>query len=186
MTAPTLKLDRKNTVVLVVDVQERLLPAMPQERLQRLFKHAKALILGARELGIPVFATEQYPKGLGATAAQLRELLPEPPLQKVHFSCGADPAIARALAATGRKQVVVVGMEAHVCVFQTARDLVDLGYQVYVCADAVTSRSEEHRESGLELVRRAGAVVHNTESVLFDLLHVAGTDEFKKVASLVK
>jgi nicotinamidase-related amidase len=82
--------------------------------------------------------------------------------------------------------VIVVGMETHVCVFQTARDLVAMGYEVYVCADAVTSRSEEHRENGLELIRRAGAVVHNVESVLFDLLHVAGSDEFKKVSSLVK
>ncbi len=186
MPVPRPKLDRSTAVVVVVDVQERLLPAMPQERLALLFKYAKAMILGAREMGIPVLATEQYPKGLGATAPQLRELLPSPPIVKNHFSCGADPGFAKALAVTGRRQVVLVGMEAHVCVFQTARDLVATGHEVYVCADAVTSRSDLHRESGLELVRAAGATVHNVESVLFDLLHCAGTDEFRKIAPLVR
>lgn len=186
MPAPRPKLDRNAAAVLLVDVQERLLPAMPPDRLQRIFKYAKAMILTARELGMPVLATEQYPKGLGATAPQLRELLPGPPLVKMHFSCGADPAFAAALAATGRKQVIVVGIETHVCVFQTARDLVAMGYEVYVCADATCSRSDEHRESGLELIRQAGGVVHNVESAMFDLLHACGTDEFRKVAPLVK
>jgi nicotinamidase-related amidase len=186
MTAPRPKLDRKNAVVVVVDVQEKLLPAMPQDRLSRLFKYAKAMVVAAKELGVPVLATEQYPKGLGATAPQLREILPEPPLVKMHFSCGADEAFSKRLAATGRKQVVLLGMETHVCVFQTARDLVEQGYDVWVCADAVTSRSDEHRESGLELIRASGAQVHNVESVIFDLLHAAGTEEFKKVAPLVR
>jgi nicotinamidase-related amidase len=186
MSAATPKIDRKSAVVVVVDVQERLLPAMPAERLARMFKYVKALVVGARELGIPVLATEQYPKGLGATAPQLREILPEAPIVKMHFSCGADPAFVSALEATGRRQVILAGMETHVCVFQTARDLVAHGYEVYVCADAVTSRSDEHRESGLELIRRSGAVVHNVESVLFDLLHAAGTDEFRKIAPLVR
>lgn len=186
MPAPRPKLDRKDAVVVVVDVQEKLLPAMPQDRLAQLFKYAKAMVLAARELGVPVLATEQYPKGLGATAPQLRELLPDAPIVKMHFSCGADPAFTSALKATGRKQVVLLGMETHVCVFQTARDLVDQGYEVFVCADAVTSRSDEHRQSGLELIRASGAQVHNVESVIFDLLHAAGTDEFKKIAPLVR
>jgi nicotinamidase-related amidase len=186
MTTPRPKLDRNQAVVVLVDVQERLLPAMPPERLQRLMKYAKAMLQAARELRIPVLAKEQYPKGLGATAPQLRELLPGPPLVKMHFSCGADPAFAAALAATGRKQVIVVGIETHVCVFQTARDLVSMGYEVYVCADATASRSDEHRESGLELIRSAGGVIHNVESAIFDLLHVCGTDEFRKIAPLVR
>ena len=186
MTTPQPKLDRATAAVLVVDVQERLLPAMPPERLTLLFKYARALVLGALALGLPVLATEQYPKGLGPTAPRLRELLPGPPMVKDHFSCGADAAFARALADTGRKQVVIVGMETHVCVFLTARDLVAQGFEVYVCADAVASRSDLHRESGLELIRRAGATIHNVESVLFDLLHRAATDEFRKVAPLVR
>ena len=186
MPAPRPKLDRSTAAVLLVDVQERLLPAMPPARLERLFKYATAMIRTARDLGMPVLATEQYPKGLGATAPALRELLPSAPLVKMHFSCGADPAFSEALAATRRRQVIVVGMETHVCVFQTSRDLVAQGYEVYVCADATCSRSDEHRESGLELIRHAGGVIHNVESAIFDLLHACGTDEFRRLAPLVK
>ncbi len=137
-------------------------------------------------MGIPVLATEQYPKGLGPLIPELRELLPSPPLAKNHFSCGADAAFSAALEKLGRRQVIVCGMESHVCVFQTVRDLVAQGYEVHLCADAVSSRQEVHRASGIELAREAGAVITNAETVIFDLLHVAGTDEFRRVAPLVK
>jgi len=180
----TPRLDRKNAAVLVVDIQERLVPVMwnfaPVE------KYAKAVIQAGRELGLPVLCTEQYPKGLGPTHAPIRELLPSPPLVKMHFSCGADPGFVRALAETGRKQVMLVGMETHVCVFQTCRDLVDQGYQVFLCADAVTSRMEEHRRVALEQMRDFGAVVTSAETCIFDLLHEAGTPEFKRVSAFVK
>jgi nicotinamidase-related amidase len=181
-----LKLDPSRAAVLIVDVQERLAPAMPPEALARLMKYAKALIGAAKELGMPALATEQYPKGLGATVAELREALPGPPIQKMHFSCGADPAFAAELERTQRRQVVIAGMETHVCVFQTTRDLVAMGYEVHVCADAVSSRTEEHRRVGLELCRDAGAVITTAETAIFDLLHLAGTPLFKKVAPLVK
>jgi nicotinamidase-related amidase len=181
-----LKLDRTRAVVLVVDVQSRLAPAMPAETLARVVKYGRALVGAAKELGIPVLATEQYPKGLGETVPELREVLPSPPLVKMHFSCGADPAFAAALEKTGRRQVILCGMETHVCVFQTVRDLVRMGYEVHVCSDAVSSRFEVHRQSGLELCRQAGAVMTNAETAIFDLLHVAGTPEFKKVSALVR
>ncbi len=186
MTPTKLKLDRAKAVVLIVDVQSRLAPAMPEDTLARVVKYGRALVGAAKELGIPVLATEQYPKGLGETVPELREVLPSPPLVKMHFSCGADPAFAAALEKTGRRQVIVAGMEAHVCVYQTARDLVGMGYEVHVCSDAVSSRQELHRQSGLELCREAGAVITNAETAIFDLLHVAGTAEFKKVSALVK
>jgi nicotinamidase-related amidase len=186
MPAPRPKLDRKNACVLLVDVQDRLTPAMPPEALARLVKYARALIGAAKELDLPVLATEQYPKGLGRTLPELREVLPEAPLEKTHFSCGADPAFTQKLAGTHRKQVIITGMETHVCVFQTARDLVGLGYEVHVCADAVSSRTEEHRRVGLELCREAGAIITTAETAIFDLLHQAATAEFKKVAPLVK
>jgi nicotinamidase-related amidase len=179
------RLDRAQACVLVVDVQERLVPAMPAEVVARLVKSVRALAGAARELGVPVLATEQYPKGLGPLIPEVREVVGEV-LAKVHFSCAADPEFARVLAATGRKQVVVAGMETHVCVFQTARDLVAGGYQVQVCADAVASRTEEHRRVGLELCREAGALVTTAETAIFDLLGQAGTAEFKRVAGLVK
>src|SRR5512132_3872444 len=184
--APKLRLDRKDAVLLVIDVQSRLTPAMPADALARVVKYGRALVLAAKELGIPVVATEQYPKGLGPLIPELRELLPSPPLVKNHFSCGADPAFSAALEKLGRRQVIVCGMESHVCVFQTVRDLVEQGYEVHLCADAVSSRQEVHRENGVELSRQAGAVITNAETVIFDLLHVAGTDEFKRVAPLVK
>jgi nicotinamidase-related amidase len=186
MPAPKPKLDRARAAVLVVDIQARLTPAMPPETLARVLKYTRALIGAARELGLPVLATEQYPKGLGPLLPELRELLPSPPLEKVHFSCGADPAFAAALEGTGRRQVIVCGMETHVCVFQTVRDLVAAGYEVHVCADAVSSRTEEHRRVGLELCREAGAVISLAETAIFDLLHRAATDEFKKISPLVK
>jgi nicotinamidase-related amidase len=184
--AAKLKLDRTKAVVLVVDVQSRLTPAMPEDTLARVVKYGRALVGAAKELGIPVIATEQYPKGLGETIPELKEVLPAPPLVKMHFSCGADPGFAAALEKTGRRQVIVCGMEAHVCVFQTTRDLVGMGYDVHVCADAVSSRFEVHRQSGLDLCRQAGAVITNAESAIFDLLHVSGTPEFKKVSALVR
>ncbi len=185
-TSSKLKLDRTKAVVLVVDVQSRLAPAMPEDTLARVVKYGRALVGAAKELGMPAIATEQYPKGLGETIPELKEVLPGPPLVKMHFSCGADPGFAAALERTGRRQVIVCGMEAHVCVFQTVRDLVGMGYEVHVCADAVSSRFEVHRESGIELCRQAGAVITNAETVIFDLLHVAGTDEFRRIAPLLK
>jgi nicotinamidase-related amidase len=183
---PRPKLDPSRAAVLVVDVQDRLAPAMPPDALARVVKYARALAGAAKELGLPVLATEQYPKGLGHTVKEIAEVLPAPPLEKVHFSCGADPAFAAALEGTRRRQVIVCGMETHVCVFQTARDLVSMGYEVHVCADAVSSRTEEHRRVGLELCREAGAIITTAETAIFDLLHLAGTALFKKVAPLVK
>ena len=184
--ASKVRLDRSKAIVVVVDVQERLAPAIDPAAYAGVLKYGKALIGAAKELGMPVLATEQYPKGLGPTVREIAELLPTPPLAKTHFSCGADPAFAAALEKTGRRQVIVCGMETHVCVFQTARDLAQAGYEVHVCADAVGSRTPEHRQIGLELVREAGAIVTTAETAIFDLLHQAGTPEFKKVSPLVK
>jgi nicotinamidase-related amidase len=184
--ARTVKLDRSRAAVLIIDVQERLVPAIEPVALARVLKYSKALVGAAREMGIPVIGTEQYPKGLGPMVKEIAELLPAPSLTKTTFSCAADEGIANALAATGRKQVIVAGMETHVCVFQTVRDLVEKGYEVHVCADAVASRTDEHRTAGIDLAREVGAIVTTAETAIFDLLHQAGTPEFKKVSPLVK
>jgi nicotinamidase-related amidase len=178
------RLDRKNACVVMIDVQDRITPVMwnfaPVE------KYCRALLQAARDLDVPVLASEQYPKGLGSTLPSIRELLPAPPMVKTSFSCGADAPFEKALAATGRRQVLIAGIETHVCVFQTARDLLEKGYEVFVCADAVTSRFEEHRRVALELMRDLGAVVTTAETSIFDLLQVCGTPEFKRVAPYVK
>ncbi len=184
--AADLVLDRANALLLVVDVQERLATAMPQDALQRLEKNAAVLIRVARRLELPVVATEQYAKGLGPTVPALRELLPGPPMEKMEFSCGASKPIARHILGTGRKQVIVAGMESHVCVFQTVRDLLRGGFSVFLVQDAVISRTDANRAVGLHLCERAGAVLTSTETVLFDLLGVAGTPEFKELAPLIK
>jgi nicotinamidase-related amidase len=184
--AADLALDRANALLLIVDVQERLCTAMPQGPLAELEKNAAVLIRAARRLDIPVVATEQYPKGLGPTVAPLRELLPSDPLTKMEFSCGASKEIARKILGTGRKQVIVAGMEAHVCVFQTVRDLLRGGFSVFIAQDAILARTEGNRRVGLRLCERAGAVLSSTETILFDLLGVAGTPEFKELTALIK
>lgn len=184
--ASGLALDRDRALLLVIDVQEKLAAAMPAEARAQLEKNAAVLVQAARRLRLPVVATEQYPKGLGHTLPSLRQLLPEDPMHKLEFSCGANQEVARQILATGRRQAVVVGMEAHVCVFQTVRDLVRGGFSVFVAQDAVISRTEANRAVGLRLCEKAGATLTSTETVLFDLLGAAGTPEFKELAPLIK
>ena len=185
-TAAALALDRSDAFLLVVDVQERLCTAMPKERLAELEKNARVLMRAAKRLELPIVATEQYPKGLGPTLPSLRELLPADAMSKMEFSCGASKPIARHILDTGRKQAIVAGMEAHVCVFQTVRDLLRGGFSVFVVEDAVMSRTEANRAVGLNLCEKAGATLTSTETVLFDLLGVAGTPEFKELTALIK
>ena len=182
----TLSLDRADALLLIVDVQERLAAAMNPAALAALEKNAAVLIRAARRLGVPVVATEQYPKGLGHTVPALRELLADAPMEKLEFSCGASKEIARRIVTSGRRQVIVAGMESHVCVFQTVRDLMVGEFAVFVAQDAVLSRTEANREVGLRLCEKAGATVTSTEAVVFDLLGAAGTPEFKELAPLLK
>jgi nicotinamidase-related amidase len=177
------------TVLLVVDIQEKLAPAMPEATLAELTKNVGILLDAARTLGVTVIASEQYPKGLGSTIAPVATKLAEAKarvLPKMTFDACSDLAIARALADSGARSVVVVGMEAHVCVFQTVRELTKRGYATHVVADAVASRREENRRIGLSLCEKAGAIVTATETVVFDWLEVAGTDAFKSVSKLVR
>jgi len=182
----SLSLERGNALLLVIDVQERLAAAMPAEARAQAEKNTAVLIQAAKRLGLPVVATEQYPKGLGPLVPALRELLPAPPMEKLEFSCGANKGIARQILSSGRRQVIVAGMEAHVCVFQTVRDLVRGGFSVFVAQDAVLSRTEANRAVGLRLCEKAGATLTSTETTLFDLLGAAGTPEFKELAPLIK
>jgi nicotinamidase-related amidase len=181
-----LSLDRANALLLVVDVQERLFKAMPEDGQPQLLKNLDILVKTARRLDLPVVTSEQYPKGLGPTVSALREQLPEAPLQKLEFSCGGNQAIAKKILETGRRQIVVAGMETHVCVFQTVRDLVRGGFTVFVPRDAVLSRTAENRAAGLSLCEKAGAVLTSTETTVFDLLGAAGTPEFKELSPLLK
>jgi len=181
-----LALERGEAMLLVVDVQEKLSLAMQPDALARAVKNAAILVRAAVRLGLPVVASEQYVKGRGPTVPALRELFPEPALEKLEFSCGANKLLARKIMLSQRHQIIVVGMEAHVCVFQTVRDLARGDFSVFVPQDAVVSRTEENRQIGLRLCERAGATLTSTETVLFDLLGVAGTAEFKELSPLIR
>jgi nicotinamidase-related amidase len=178
------RLDPGSTVIFVVDVQEKLAAAMPDDALEKLVKNTAILLETAKTLGMTVLASEQYPKGLGPTLPAIP--IPNAPFPKLTFDAISDLAISRALAATHARAVVVAGMETHVCVFQTARSLVKRGYATYVVADAVASRTKKNRALGLSLCERAGAIVSPTETIVFDLLERAGTDAFKTLSKLVK
>jgi nicotinamidase-related amidase len=178
------RLERSETAVLVVDVQERLCRAMSPPRLERLLNRSLALLESARVLGLPVAFTEQYPSGLGPTIEPLRSKLADAArFEKVRFSSVSTDLLA---AFGPRRSVLVAGMEAHVCVFQTARDLVARGFLPYLCRDAIISRTDEDREAGLFLARESGAVLTTVECALFDLLGEAATAEFRAISAAVK
>jgi nicotinamidase-related amidase len=185
---PQLALDRANAALLVIDVQERLGAAMDPARFERLLKNNEILVETARTLGLPILVTEQYPKGLGPTVPAVRKALPPEvePISKVAFSAHAVGLVADRLKQLGRSQIIVTGMETHVCVFQSVRDLIGTGYVPFVPRDAVLSRTPDNHETGLALMRDAGATLTSTETVVFDLLGEAGTPEFKKLSALVK
>jgi isochorismate hydrolase len=177
-------LDRHRSRLLIVDVQQKLVPHI--HGADPMIAHCRKLIQGAAVLGVPAFATEQYRKGLGETVPELAELLPDRP-DKLRFS-GVEALgwQTAAEAADERDQIVVAGIETHVCVLQTAFDLMSIGYQVFIPADAVASRKTRDWEFALKRLADAGATVVTTESVLFEWAEAAGTPEFKEISRLVK
>ena len=181
--------NREDAVLVVVDVQERLVPAIDRELYERSIRNFKIVIEAAGTLGIPIVLTEQYPKGLGRTVPDVVRALEGKPferIEKVAFSCGRDEGFLAAIAKTARRQVVIVGMETHVCVYQTSLDLINAGYEVFVLDDAVSSRFLHNYQSGIAALRDAGAVVVSTETAVFQWMKVAGTPEFKKISSLLR
>lgn len=179
-------LDQEQAALVVIDVQEKLAPAMDQELYQQLMLHANLLIEGFKAMDLPIIATEQYPKGLGHTVTELNGLSDQPCIEKVAFSCCGEDRFIAALEKTGARQVVIVGMETHVCVFQTVIDLLDRGYTVHLVRDAVCSRFKSDYDNAISTAARAGAVITTTETALFQLVKVAGTDEFKAISKLVR
>jgi len=191
MAPEDLRIDRERAALLLVDFQERLAAVMAPGEVAAAVRNIVLLFELARQLRIPVVVSEQYPKGLGPTVASLKEALLQPGLavervEKIEFSCTDSPAFLEVHRKLRRDQWIVVGMEAHVCVYQTARGLVAMGNRVHVPADAVVSRAPTNVRIGLELCNRAGAVVTATETVVFDALKRAGTDEFRALSRLLK
>jgi nicotinamidase-related amidase len=181
-------LDAARSQLLIVDVQERLLPAMHEG--ETMVDRCAVLLQTAAELKVPALVSEQYRKGLGATVSRLNNVLGNAPvMEKMHFSCAADPAITahiQQLAAKGRNQIVIAGIEAHVCVLQSVLGFKDMGLEVFMVADAVASRRADSVDLAQSRARHGGAGVVNTEMVAFEWLHISGTPEFKAVSKLIK
>jgi nicotinamidase-related amidase len=179
-------LERSKAVLVVVDVQQRLVPAMPQDIYQQVRGSIDFLVRGARLLNVPVVATEQYPKGIGATVPELAEACRDKVIEKLTFGCCGEPAFLEHLRKLDRPQVVVTGMEAHVCVHQTVLGLLHAGLQVHLVRDAIMSRFTTDYANALELARQAGAVVTTAETVLFQLMETSAAPEFKAASALIK
>jgi nicotinamidase-related amidase len=180
-------LERDKAVLVVIDVQEKLCVAMDGVVLKQVVKNIGILLESAAELNIPVMVTEQYVKGLGATLPELKEKVSSASYyEKMTFSCCGSAEFVVALKSTGRTQVIITGMETHVCVLQTVIELRDAGLDVHVVKDAVMSRSKQNWQTAVQAMTLAGAIPTCTESALFQLLKVAGTDAFKKLSKLVR
>lgn len=180
------QLNAEEAVLLIIDVQEKLMTAM--EDRERVYRNTQILLTAARELHIPVVVTEQYPKGLGPTVPQVAEGLPADRhvLEKNAFDAVLDglPKVLEGLG--GRRSVLVCGTETHVCVYQTVRSLLGLGYRVFPVEDAICSRFPHNYRSGLSLMSGMGACVLTAEGAAFDLLKVSGTPAFKAVSKALK
>ena len=193
-------LDVENALLVVVDVQERFRGHIDQY--DNLIGAVATLVRGVERLSVPVLVTEQYPRGLGSTVAEIKDIESPPDavsteqlrqviqerrfFEKDHFSAAVAPDFLDTLKAYGRNQLIVCGIEAHVCVNQTVHDLLNLGYQVHVVVDAVASRTPVNKENGLAKMFASGAIPATVEMVLFELLVRSGTAQFKQVQSLVK
>ena len=178
-------LSREKTALLLIDIQEKILAVMKNH--EQVIQNSLKLIKGFKTLNIPIFYTEQYPKGLGSTAAMLlKELEGLSAIQKMSFSCSGAGNFFVRLKDNNVSQVVVAGIESHVCVQQTTLDLLANGFQVDVAADAISSRKEIDYKFALDRMGTHGAEITTTESILFELLNVCGTEEFKAISKIVK
>jgi len=178
-------LSSEETVLVVVDIQGKLAQLMYER--ESLFENVKKMIRGAGVLELPIVWVEQNPRGLGPTVPEIAELMPEKiPISKMTFSCAGNRVFTRELEVLGRKQVLLVGIETHVCIYQTVMDLKELGYEVQVVADAVSSRTEENKSVALMRIRDLGATLTTTETALFELLKVAEGPRFKAMLEIVK
>jgi len=178
-------LSQQEAALVVIDIQEKLAAAMKHK--EQVVSNCLHLIELAKILQIPILLTEQYPKGLGTTLPEIQEVLPDyAPFEKTTFDCCREAGFLEKVASTGRKKLLLTGMETHVCVLQTALGLMKEGYAVQVVQDAVCSRSKKNFKAGIEVMRDAGTVITGTETVLFQILERAGTEPFKIISKRIK
>jgi nicotinamidase-related amidase len=174
-----------NTVLLVIDVQGKLAHQMHEKEI--VFENISKAIRGAQILDVPIILTEQYPEGLGPTIPQVADLFADPdPISKISFSCCGENRFMQSLNALKPDNILIAGIETHVCVYQTVRDLLNAKFAVQIIADAVSSRNRVNRQIGLNKIKNAGADVTSVETALFELLRVAGGDRFKQLLDVIK
>ena len=174
-----------DVILLIVDIQGKLAHSMHEK--EALFKNLQKLIKGAQILGIPILWTEQNPEGLGATIPEVAHLLSQiQPISKRSFSCCGNERFMQEFRELNRKQILLAGIETHICVYQTAIDLLDLGYEVQIVADAVSSRTAENKKVGLDKMKGRGASLTSAETALFELLKVAEGTKFTEVLKIVR
>jgi isochorismate hydrolase len=184
---PFAKMEREEAILVVVDVQDLLMKQMDQEVGENVIRNIRTLIAFAKKMTIPILVTEQYPKGLGKTVPEIKmELGSILPIEKASFSCCGAETFNGQLNPLARKQAILTGIETHVCVLQTANDLIQKGYEVHVVADAICSRRKLDWEIGLRWMEKRGAMISTTEIIAFQLLKEAGTEEFKELSKLLK
>lgn len=180
--------DSGNSVLTVIDIQTRLTAAMPAKVLARLQRSSSLLLRAAAALDIPVYATQQYPRGLGSIEPEILKLFPDSAemYEKTCFSCAGADGFMGDLKQSGRRQVVLTGMETHVCVLQSAIDLLNLDYEVIIASDAVCSRQRESYETSLQRMRQAGAIITTSESLVFEWLRDSKHPHFKALQPFLK
>ncbi len=181
-----MKIFRKNCIGLIIDMQEKIFPAMAGG--DQLLEKTKKLIEGLKVLEVPMLTTTQYSKGLGGLLPEMTEIIPRGVMEvdKMTFSCCGTEEFRIALKSLHRDTVIVAGIESHVCVEQTVIDLIELGFTTVVATDCISSRNPVDKEMAMRRMATEGAVLGTMESILFELLRKAGTDEFKAISKIVK
>lgn len=178
------KINRESTAILIIDVQEGLMPVIPHS--EKLFGNVNKLIKGAQILKLPLIVTEQYPKGLKHTSKEIELPTNQEIIEKSSFSCFLAEAVINRLESLKIKSLVIAGVEAHICVLKTALDALEKGYEVHIIADAIGSRTFENKAIATERMRQSGAFISSTEMILFQLMDFAKTDEFKQISAVIK
>ena len=180
-----MRIKSNETLALVIDYQEKLVPAMNEK--EEFVKNSAILIKGLNALGVPIIVTQQYTKGLGNTISEIREALCKfTPYDKITFSCVGNQEIMEAVRSANVKNVVLCGCEAHICVLQTAIDLIEMGINVIVVEDCIASRKEQDMFSALLRAEKEGALITTYEAILFELCERGGSDTFKYISKLIK
>jgi len=179
------RIKKENSVAVIIDIQERLFPFIYDN--QKLSANTVKLIQGLKTIGLEILVTEQYTKGLGPTIKDVRDALgTTESIEKISFSCCGDNKFLETIGSTGKKNVIIAGIESHVCVLQTVIDLIDAGYQPVVIEDCVSSRKLNDKLIAVERMRKAEAIISTYESILFEILEVSGTEAFKAISKIVK